>query len=163
MKRVKANDPAAISCMGGRRYQQEDYETAFEYLTKAAELGDANAHLKLGCMYYMGEGVEKDEKRGMYYFEKAAIGGHPQARHHLAIIEGVNGNIEREVKHFVIAANLGEEESMKALWGHFSAGRITKEELESTLRTHKAAIDATKSAQRDTGEAYYGSLRTIKY
>jgi hypothetical protein len=59
------------------------------------------------------------------------------------------------VKHFVIAANLGYEKSMKQLWKHFSAGYITKEELESTLRTHKAAIDATKSAQRDAAEAHY--------
>jgi hypothetical protein len=163
MKRVKANDPAAMSCMGGRHHAEGDYDKAFEYYAKAAELGDATAHLKLGCMYYIGEGVEKDEERGMYYFEKAAIGGHPKARHHLAIFEGTNGNIEREVKHFVIAAKLGHEESMKALWGHFSAGNISKENLEATLRTFKTAIDATKSAQRDTGEAYYRSLRTIKY
>jgi hypothetical protein len=26
------------------------------------------------------------------------------------------------VKHFVIAANLGEEESMKELWKYYSAG-----------------------------------------
>jgi len=52
------------------------------------------------------------------------------------------------VKHFIIAGNLGYEESMKVLWKYYSAGGITKEELESTLRTHKAAIDATKSVQR---------------
>ena len=42
---------------------------------------------------------------------------------------------------------------MKALWGHYSDGNIIKEDLEVTLRTHKAAIDETKSAQRDAGEA----------
>ena len=53
---------------------------------------------------------------------------------------------------FTIAANLGFEVSMKTLWKHYSAGNITKEELDDTLRTHKAAIDETKSAQRDTAE-----------
>ena len=32
-------------------------------------------------------------------------------------------------------------------------GHITKEEYEATLRSHQAAIDATKSAQRDAAEA----------
>jgi len=73
----------------------------------------------------------------------------------LAIIEGINGNTKRLVKHYMIAAKLGEDRSMKALWEQYSAGNINKEELESTLRAHKAAIDATKSAQRDAGEAYH--------
>ena len=94
----------------------------------------------------------------MYHFEKAAIAGHPHARHYLAIIEGINGNIERSVKHYMIAAKLGEDRSMKALWKQYSAGNINKEELESTLRAHKAAIDATKSAQRDAGEAYFREI-----
>jgi hypothetical protein len=155
MERVKANDPAAFLKMGIRRYQEEDYDKAFEYFRKAAELGDMDAHYRLGFMYYSGEGIEEDEEKGIYHWKKAAISGHPEARHSLGCIEGKNGNTERAVKHFIIAANLGGEESMKVLWKNYSAGHITKEELESTLRTHTAAIDATKSAQRDAAEAYY--------
>ncbi len=61
--------------------------------------------------------------------------------------------MKRAVKHFIIAANVGYEMSMKVLWGHYSAGNITKDNLEATLRNHKAAIDATKSAQREAAEA----------
>jgi TPR repeat protein len=153
MKRVKANDPAALYQMGGRLSKEGNYDKAFEYWTKAAELGDARARHRLGSSYYNGEGVEKDLEKAVYHWEKAAIGGHPDSRHVLALLE--DGNIERAVKHLIIAANLGLEESMKMLWKYFSAGHITKEDLESTLRSHKAAIDATKSAQRDAGEAYY--------
>jgi hypothetical protein len=56
------------------------------------------------------------------------------------------------VKHFIIAANLGYDLSMKALWTEFKDGNITKEDLDATLRTHQAAIDATKSKQRDRAE-----------
>ncbi len=80
--------------------------------------------------------------------------GHPWARHSLAIVEGMNGNIERAVKHLIIAANLGYEDSMKELWKHYSAGNITKEELEATLRTHKAAIDEMKSPERKAAQAW---------
>ncbi len=162
MERVKVNDPAALSCMGERRYQEGDHETAFEYLRKAAELGDSRAHFQLGGMYMIGEGVEKDEANAIHHWEEAAIGGDPTARHSLAVIEGKNCNIERAVKHFIIAAKLGLKESMKELWGYYSAGHITKEDLDVTLRAHQSAIDATKSAQRDAAEAYDRRLAALR-
>jgi TPR repeat protein len=110
-------------------------------------------HYELGIMYREGKGVEEDEGKAVYHYEKAAIGGHPYARYNLGCIEWVNGNIERSVKHYIIAANLGDEYAMKALWKHYSEGNITKEELEATLRTNQAAIDAMKSTQREAAEA----------
>jgi hypothetical protein len=153
MKRIKANDPAAMFQMGRKRYIEGDYETALDFFTKAAELGNAGAHHNLSVMYRKGARVEKEEKV-VYHFEIAAIGGHPGARCNLGCLEENNGNIERAVKHFIIAANLGDEESMKALWKHYSCGNITKEDLEATLRTHQAAIDAMKSEQRKEAERY---------
>jgi tetratricopeptide (TPR) repeat protein len=155
MKRVKVNDPNALRQMGAKHYNEGDYKTALEYLTRAAKLGDAEAHHNLGSMYYRGEGVEKDEEKAIHHYEKAAIGGHPGARHVLALFEEINVNFERAVKHLIIAANLGYEETMKALWEYYSDGHITKEDLDATLRAHQSAIDATKSAQRDAAEAYY--------
>ncbi len=137
MKRVKANDSAALNQLGGICYDKGDYEGALEYFTKAAELGDSEAHYELGIIYEDGIGVEKDEEKAVYYWEKAAIGGHPQARYNLAVIEGRNGNTERDVKHLIIAANFGHEDSMKELWGAFKGGDITKEDLEATLRSHQ--------------------------
>ena len=40
MKRVKANDPAAMCQMGHKCNNEGDYDKAVEYWTKAAELGD---------------------------------------------------------------------------------------------------------------------------
>ena len=95
------------------------------------------------------EGVEKDEEMKVYHLEKAAIGGHPIARHVLALTEEKNGNMERAVKHYIIAAKVGYELSMKTLWKHYSLGNITKEDLDATLRSHQTAIDEMKSEQRD--------------
>ena len=155
MKRVKVNDPAALNYMGRRRYQEGDYDKAAKYWTDAVKLGDRRSFYHLGILYYDGHGVKKDLEKAIHHWEEAAIGGHPFARHNVAHYEEKNGNIERAVKHFIIAANLGYEESMKVLWKYYSAGGITKEELEATLRTHKAAIDETKSAQRDAAEVLY--------
>ena len=156
MKRIKANDPVAMSQMGVERHSKGDYNSALEHLRTAAELGNADAHHTLGFTYMEGEGVEKDEEKAVSHWEKAAIGGHPQARHNLGYIEERNGRAERAVKHFIIAANLGDAGSMKALWRQYKHGNITTEDLEATLRAHQAAVDATKSPQREEAEAFYG-------
>jgi hypothetical protein len=156
-ERIEANDPAALCFMGTSGFQAQDYDKAVEYWAKAAELGDAEAHFKLGLLYTGGEGDEKDDDKGVYHLEKAAIGGHPQARHILGLHEEASedGRLDRAVKHYIIAANLGYGGSMKKLWKYYSDGNITKEDLDATLRTHQAAIDAMKSKERDAADAIF--------
>ena len=62
MKRVEANDPNAMWQQGEIEYDEGDYRSAFEYLTKAAALGNARAHAKLSNMYILGHGVEKKRR-----------------------------------------------------------------------------------------------------
>jgi tetratricopeptide (TPR) repeat protein len=112
MERVKAKDPAAMREFGEQRYDAGDYDDALKYYTKAAELGDADAHYRLGEMYFKGEGVEKDEEKVVYCLEQAAIGGHTGARYMLARMEWRDGRTERSVRHFIIAAKLGCESSL---------------------------------------------------
>jgi TPR repeat protein len=154
MKRIKAGDPVALCQMGTRRKDEGDWDSAVKYWTKAAELGDPEAHNSLAYMYYNEQGVEKDEEKAGYHLEKAAIGGHAMARHNLAVVERVNGNKDRMVKHLIIAANVGYEKSMKELWEDYKHGCISKEDLEATLRTHKAAIDAMNSPEREVAAAW---------
>ena len=153
MKRVEANDLDALQQLGTIRFTEGDYRGAFEYLTKAATLGDAAAHYQLSCLYGLGEGVEKDEKKELYHLEQAAIGGHPTARYNLGATEWNNGRYERAVKHYIIAANLGHDESLEKLKEFYEVGLVSKDEFASTLRTHHAAVDATKSPQREAAEA----------
>ncbi len=155
-ERIEANDPAVLSHMGTECYLKGNFRKALKYLTKAAELGDADAHYKLGCIYSNGEGVEKDDDKTAYHWEEAAIGGHPYARHNLAIDEAKNGNAERTIKHFIIAANLGYDRSMQALLPMCKRGVITKEKYGATLLTHQAAINAAKSSQREAAERIPG-------
>jgi TPR repeat protein len=154
MKRVEKNDPVAMRCMGGMRRDEGDYKSAFEYSTKAAQLGDAVAHYDLSIMYRFGQGVEKEEKKRVYHLEEAAIGGCVDARHDLGCHEVDNGRMERAVKHFSIAANMGCDESLKALWEYHAKGLVKKEALAATLRAHHAAVDATKSPQREKAEEF---------
>ena len=149
MKRVKANDPAAICEMGKQRYNEGDCEGAFQYYTKAAKLGNMCAHNCLACLYMDGEGVEKDTKKAVYHFEEAAIGGHPEARIYLGNIESRNGREGRAAKHWIIAAKLGHNGALDGLKKFFLSRLVSKEDYAAALRGHQAAVDATKSEQRE--------------
>jgi len=149
MKRVEANDPIGL-CQVGAWYNEEgDYETANEYYTKAAALGDVTAHHNLSVLYRKGLGVEKDLKKELYHLEEAAIGGHSKARHNLGCYENDNGRVDRATRHFVIAANLGHDGSLETVKKGFMDGLVSKEDFEKALRGHQAAVDATKSKQRE--------------
>ena len=157
MKRAKANDPVAILKMGVMRYDEGDYEKAFGYYTKAAALGSIDAHFNLSCLYAEGLGVEKDLKKEIFHLEEAAIGGHPDARFNLGNNEVRNGRLNRAVKHYIIAAKLGDDDALEAVKQGFVRGYASKDEYETALRGHQAAVDATKSEQRDTAEEYYNT------
>ncbi len=161
MKRVAANDPVALRQMGTKHFIRKEYDVAFEYLTKAAELGDVDAHFNLSVMYKNGEGVEKDDKKELYHLGEAAIAGHPHARYNLACYEESNGDIDRAVKHFIIAANLGHDDSIQAVKDCYKDELISKEGFAAALRAHHAAVKAMKSPQREAveKEAKYGRNR----
>jgi len=154
-KRIKKNDPVAMTEMGKRHCHEGDYGKALEYYTKAAELGHVAAHFCLGNVYYQGLGVEKDEKKALPHLEQGAIGGHPDARGILAVHEMKNGRMERAAKHFIIAANLGDDPSLKLIKELFVKGIVSKEDYAAALRGHQAAVNETKSTEREEGEAYY--------
>ena len=159
MKRIEANDPIAICKRGVEQYNKKEYICALEYFTKAAALGSIEAHARLAHLYQHEEGVEKDEGKRVYHLEEAAIGGHPLARYNLGRHELEkyrlgrheleNGTLERAMKHWIIAATQGYDAAIKGLMGAFKDGFLKKEVLAATLRAHKAAVDATKSPQRE--------------
>jgi tetratricopeptide (TPR) repeat protein len=157
-KRVAANDPVALRERGRKHRREGDYESAFEYWKKAAELGDAGAHYNLSVMYRKGEGVEKDEKKELYHLEEAAIAGHPEGRFNLACYEGENKRFDRAVKHWIIGANLGCGASIQMLKElYVQGGDVSKEDFAAALRAHQAAVYATKSPNREKAAKAVGA------
>lgn len=154
MKRVDANDPFAMREEGIKQQIDGDYQSALKYFLKAADLGDAEAHHRVADFYYDGKGVEKNMGKVMYHTKAASIGGHPIARHFLAILEQGNGNTEIAVKHWIIAAAQGFDLSIKVLMDEFRNGLVSKDDLATALRAHHAAVDAMKSPQRGVADDF---------
>ena len=65
---------------GNTTFEAQKFESAVQYYTRAAELGNAEAQYKLGCCYETGDGVEKDLKEAEYWFRKSAEQGEEQAQ-----------------------------------------------------------------------------------
>ena len=158
IERAELNDPIALGNLGSFNFDGVDHESALQYLSVAAELGDVNSIFNLSLKYSNGEGVEEDRAKERALLEKAAIAGHTSARYNLGFIETYDGRFHRAVKHWKISATLGHEMSTKALKNCYKAGYISKEDFAATLRANQAAVDATKSPQRQAAEVYFGYI-----
>eukprot|EP00986_Skeletonema_menzelii_P018230 scaffold26592_cov171-Skeletonema_menzelii.AAC.4 len=65
-----------LLCMrfeGSKQREKGYHSRAFEWYTKAAELGDFEAHYRLGNMYHFGRFVEKDEVKSIHHMEQALL------------------------------------------------------------------------------------------
>jgi hypothetical protein len=60
--------------------QNEDFEKACEFLRPLAEDNNAEAQFLLGSLYVNGQGVEKDDTKGVSWVMKAARQGYAEAR-----------------------------------------------------------------------------------
>ena len=71
-----------VPLMGDEKADKEKFE---EIKAKAGK-GDAAAQNNLGVRYYSGEGVEKDLKKAVKWFQKAAEQGKEKAQNNLGIM-----------------------------------------------------------------------------
>ena len=53
------------------------------------------------------------------------------------------------MKHFIIAANLGDGESLNMLMRGYKEGVVSKDDYTAALHAHQAAVGAMKSPQRE--------------
>ena len=131
---------------------QQDYTKANELYLKAGELGCAEAYYNLGCSYSNGLGVETDKKKGIRYFEFAAIGGNVPARHALGAFEMIAGNNSRSIRHFLLGAEAGYVKSMDIIEKmYMTYGMGSKDEYEQIVRSYQKRQEGMKS---DTRKAF---------
>ena len=131
----------------------QDMNKAIELWNQAVELGSINAHYNIAMGYYYGGGVEEDKKKAIHHFKLAAMGGHEVARVHLGFIEEQSDNIDRAMKHFMIAARAGFDKSLKMVGEGYKNGHVSKEDYAATLRAYQVSADEMKSEQRTMAAA----------
>ena len=92
-------------------------------------------------------------EKAIHYYELAAIEGCAQARNHLGVKEGVVGNYDRALKHFMIAVKDGDTQSLTNIKLLYSLGHATKDDYAKALRAYQLYSDEVKSDQRDKAAA----------
>ena len=157
-KRVDAGDAEAMFHLGifyshGMYGLSRDYAKALEHWHRAADLGYAPAYNNIGYAYEHGHGVEVDKKKGVYYYELAAMRGNPMARYNLGAVEATAGNIERAIRHYMISVADGHNGSLNQIKELYSNGHATKDEYTKALQTYQKYLGEVKSSQRDEAAA----------
>ena len=161
--RMKLNDAEAFLRLGNAyNYNMFglplDRKKAFELYKKGVELGSIEAHDQISKAYkngFDGE-VEWDMDKAQYHCEMAAKGGHEIARHNLGMVEKVfYGSTDRVLKHFMISASAGFEQSLKEVGEGYKAGRVTKDDYTKTLRAYQNTREEMKSVHRAKVAALY--------
>jgi len=160
-KRTAMDDARAIYNLGcfymkGKEGLPQNDAKAIELWHQAAEFGDADAYYSIGMSYKDGRGVEMNEKKAIHYLELAAMRGDVDARNNLGCIEIKTGNIDRALKHWMIAVKGGDSESLKNIKSLYLDGHATKDDYAIALRSYQAYVDDIKSDQRDEAVAFRG-------
>ncbi|KAL7554293.1 hypothetical protein ACHAWF_017939 [Thalassiosira exigua] len=153
--RVQAKDARATNLLGcqyfdGTNGAPQNRRKAVELWLQAVQLGSNEGAESLASAYQNGHGVEKDINQAMHYYELAVMRGNVRARRQLGCLEmSKKFNMERAMRHWVIAAEAGDDLSLKRLRKGFQDGYITKDVYAKALRAHKDSNDETKSEMRD--------------
>ena len=153
-KRVNKRDAEAINHLAEQYYfgspgVATDVPRAIELWTEAAELGSVDAHYRLSHAYHNGNGVEEDKLRAVRLCKEAAMKGHVLSRHFLGFTEFDNGNYELAVRHWMISAKMGYEDSLCCIKEMFMKGQATKAQYAEALRGYGNAAEEMKNHQRE--------------
>lgn len=125
-----------------------DYASAAKWFRKAAELGDPQAELVLGMLYWTGRGVPRDPVRAVYWWRKLAEGGDPVAMRNLGLAYsrgvGVERNLGEALNWLRRAAEGGDPEAQAAVGKACYEGRVVPKNLAEALAwlTLATAADA---------------------
>ena len=163
-RRMQANDVIAIYGMGcyyreGTRGFPQDMDKALEMWHRAGQLGYAEAYCSIGTAYCKGVGVEVDLKKANHYYELGAIGGDVYARSNLGIFERDEGNMDRALKHYMIAVRGGHNESLNMIKELYGYGHATKDDYMKALKLYQVYLGEIKSDQRDKAAAAHDEDR----
>ena len=162
-KRAEAGDPVAIYNTGiyyrdGTYGYPQNHTKALKLWHQAGELGYASANINIGYVYEHGDGVEVDMKKATHYYDLAAMRGNVSARYNLGNNEVRAGNIERALKHHMIAKS-GEVDSLNEIKRLHTSGHATKEDYTKALQLYQEYLGEIKSDQRDETAAFSKKYR----
>ena len=159
-KRMEIGDAEAMHNLGGCYFEglyglPQDRAKALELWYQAAKLGYATSYYSIAAAYDLGNGVGRDEGKANHFWELAAMEGDTYARYNLGVYEWHAGNMSRALRHFMIAAGGGYNDSLENIKVIFMNGEATKDDYAKALQAYQANLVEIKSPQRDEAAAFH--------
>ena len=160
--RCLKNDHYAFTMMGGRywtggRETAKDDLKALDCWIRAVELGSPAACGFIGRSYKEGGGVAVDKERAALFKRVGALRGDLTARYNVGVSECNDfGNHEIGIRHWKIAAEAGDQDSLNVLRGIYNASGempgkkfISQEEMDKIYRSGHEAQMEVKTEERE--------------
>jgi TPR repeat protein len=133
-KPVSDSAPVLMSKTGGK----SDTWADLKELQQAAPKGNPKAQAQLGEMLIRGDGITRNDARGVEWLEKAARSGHSGAAFRIGMLLmngdcGVAKNQPRALDYFRAAAAGGEKEAFFNLGAAYASARGVKRDYAEAL------------------------------
>ena len=130
-ERVQLNDAENIYCLGcdystGSIGLPKDLKKAHELYVRAADLGSPRACTNASFGILIGEVVEIDEEKHIYYLEKGAKLGQVKARHFLGCLAVEKGEWDLALRHWKISSSAGYQPSLEELKKSYKRGYVSQ-------------------------------------
>jgi uncharacterized protein len=131
---------------------QNVYTKALTEFKALAEKGDAAAQLKVGVIYYSGQGVPRDYREALAWFKKAAEQGNPLAQYNVGFMheqgQGTPQDYMEAAKYYRQAAERGNQLAQYTLGSLYERGHgVAPDEIQALMWYNLAAIQGESKAK----------------
>lgn len=142
-------------------------EKKFEALLKKAEAGDVQAQQEVGGSYFNGEGVQKDEAKGLFWTEKAAAKGNPTSQYNLGLSYaeglGVPKDAAKALEWLQKSAMQGDADGQNGLGYLYYLGQgVPKDAAKAAEWWQKSATQGNAQAQGRLAYLYQNGEGVLK-
>jgi TPR repeat protein len=134
----------------------QDYNKAMEWLLKAADQGSYTAMNRIGHMYEMGKGVERNEETSKKWYTKAAEHGSVGAMNKIALLYHYNKKYNKAMEWLLKAAKHGDPASIRNIGILYAEGQGVEQNCKKAFSWY------LKSSQYDNNYAEYQMKRLMR-
>ena len=125
-----------------------------------AEAGDAEAQFKLGEMYYVGDGLEKDLHKAAKWYERSAEQGNAKSQHMIGLAYYYGNGVEKDSAKAAYwleqSAEQGNPSAQCSIGSLYYLGEGIKQDYEKAAKWFsKSAKQGEIDSQRLLGICYY--------
>jgi TPR repeat protein len=143
--------------------KKSDLRKSVDYFKKASDLGNVNAHIRVGKYYWDGVGVSQNPSKALACFLKAASEGNPEGQYRVGLCyelgSGAPQDDRKAIDWYNKSANQDFPEGQMALGLFLQEGRgIEKNPRRGFQYIQKAAKQGCAEAQYYLGLSYEESI-----